>query len=88
MFLNMYVYIGGLGKEFVRTTQSGNLFLFRFAFVSYVRAGEAKLRERVRTMDLSTLGPRLGRCISFPARGCFIVFEFDDIFVGFKAFGL
>ena len=58
-------------KEFVRTTQTGNLCLFRFVFVSCVRAGEAKLCERVRAMDFSTLGSRLGRfTTAAPARGC------------------
>ena len=51
-----------------KNPQPGNLFLFRFVFVSCVpcvRAGEAKLREGVRGRGASsTLVPRLA---TFPA---------------------
>ena len=52
-----------------------------------MRAGEAKLRERLRAMDFSTLGPWLGRC--HPALSARLVFwrTVDAIFVGFKEFG-
>jgi hypothetical protein len=63
-------YIGGLGKEFVTTTQPGNLFLFRFVFVSCVRAGEAKLCGRVRGECLSTLGVSI---LTFPAAPAVVV---------------
>ena len=58
------ICIGGWGEE----SAPGNLFLFRFVFVSCVpcvRAGEAKLREGVRGRGASsTLVPRLA---TFPA---------------------
>ena len=53
-----------------------------------MRAGEANLRERVRAMDFSMLGLRLGRCTAPPACGCPEWFDVDAIFVGFNAFGL
>ena len=57
-------------------------------FVPCVPAGEANLCECVRAIDFSTLGPRLGGCSTPPPARLLFWFEFDAIFVGFKAFGL
>ena len=80
----VHLHIGGFGEKFVRTPLPGNRFRFRFVSVSCVRAGEAKLRERVRETMLPFAGATAAEK-SF-AGGRLIFFLFAAICMGVKVF--
>ena len=86
--------IGGCGEESARSPQPGNLFLFRFVFVSCVRAsGRGEAAWACGASVSSTLVARLA---TFPAAaaaapvapGCFAFFVFVDSCMGLKGFSL
>ena len=72
-------------KSEIKGYSSGNWFRFRFVFVSCVRAGEAKLRERMRGTCLLNAGEENAQMSCGGGSGSgLLFFIFATIHKGFK----